>query len=96
MDFEQWEQKYGPIVEEQAPEEVVFDTVASVVENDKIVDKIEIPKFEVKFDIEYSPDNFLDDFKKQLDSFIVDLNLLQDDDKNEEIEQNQGNDEEEK
>ena len=62
--------------------------VASVVENDKIVDKIEIPKFEVKFDIEYSPDNFLDNFKKQLDDFIEDLNLLQEDDEDEQIEQN--------
>ena len=42
----------------------MFDTVASVVENDKIVDEIEIPKFEVKFDIEYSPENFLDNFRK--------------------------------
>ena len=42
----------------------MFDTVASVVENDKIVDEIEIPKFEVKFDIEYSPENFLDSFRK--------------------------------
>ena len=94
MDFESWEKKYGPVVEEQAPEEPVFDTIASVVENDKIVDKIEIPKFEVKFDIEYSPDNFLDNFKKQLDDFIGDLNLLLEDDQEEQIEEDQANDEE--
>ena len=62
MDFEQWEAAYGPTVDEQKPVEEVVDVAASVVENDKIVETIEIPKFEVKFDIEVAPNTLLDDF----------------------------------
>ena len=62
MDFEEWEAAYGPTVDEKKPIEEVVDVAASVVENDKIVETIEIPNFEVKFDIEVAPDTLLGDF----------------------------------
>ena len=61
MDFEQYEAAYGPVVFEEPVEEVA-DVEASVVKGDKIVETIEIPKFEIKFDFETKPDNLLEDF----------------------------------